>query len=235
VTLAVAGNLANALPARPLDLEPFFASSDLSISTILANVRAHGADPDRFAERLGAGLASGQGDQLDLIAIAAWRAGALGIRSDALQRVGRIADAGGLKADAAAATLGIAPGDLKEFVRAQETNRWWRPGAASVKGYVAAVGGFEGFGGSWIAPPSRAVALEEDGAFAIEAAGRWWRLDADVWCTRLVPEDSPPVAWKHLPIVPDAQMVVHSWVKGVTVSLVQPGPTYLLWIHVELA
>lgn len=233
MTLATAGHLANVPPAKPVELEPFFEKSTLSISTVLANVRHHGGDAGRFAERAAAGLASGQGDELDLIAIAAWRAGALGVRDDAMARLGRIAAAGGLPADAAAAALGIPAAELKTFVDKQQTNRWWRPGATPVNGYVASVGGFEGLGGAWIAPPSRAIALEDDGAFAIESAERWWRLDADVWCARLIPVEVPEPGWVDAPLHGNVRLVTHSWVKGISVSLVQPGATYLVWIHVE--
>jgi hypothetical protein len=142
----------------------------------------------------------------------------------------------------AAAILGLDSDDMVRFIEHQRTDRWWWPGRDAFEGYVAAVGGFVGLGGEWADPPRQAWPLEEDGAFAVLTGSTWWRLDADVWGSRLVALSEPPARWSDGPSVPSqptAQsgvvnvLVTHSWSRGVSVSLVLPPTTYLAWLRVE--
>ncbi len=206
-------------PASPPDL----AGVGLDLALAAQNVeRAHG-DADVFGRALAAGLAAApdavhdRDRTLDLVAVAAWRAGALALRDDAL---GRLADAGdATHRRALAATLGLRVEVLEAFVRRQRADRFWWPGRVDDRGYVLAAGGFRGFGGAWIRPPEHAVRLADAGAFAFLVAGEWWRLDADVWGARLAASDEPDPA----PPVDDG------------VSVVIGADTHLAWVHVREA
>jgi len=180
------------------------------------NVRRAGGDPDRFAAGIADALraAGGTDDVVALAGIAAWRSGALAYREDALARIATLEGAG--RAGAAAA-LGLEPGELDAFTERQLTDRFWWPGRAAASGYVCAVGGFAGLGGTWVAPPVSGMTLSAAGAFAIRAGEEWWRLDADVWGSQLSRLDAEPA---------------------------EPGPTgpasivclpdsYLAWVHVR--
>ncbi len=219
---------------------------------------AQGADAKRFEAGLAAGVVAAHGghdDQpsvaggsagvvavapIDLVGIAAWRAGALPLREDALLRIERIVDEG--SGHVAAAILGLDGDDVVWFIEHQRTDRWWWPGRDALNGYVASFGGFVGLGGVWTEPPSEAWSLYEDGAFAILTGSTWWRLDADVWGHRLVAVSEPPAGWSDVSPVTWAQaapsgavgvLATHSWSADVSVSLLLPPSTYLAWLRVE--
>ena len=209
------GHLANAVAAT--SAPPRIEGLDLALAA--GNVRRAGGDPSRFAGSLAAALRAEPAPQreraLSLSAVAAWRAGALAYRDDALDRLDALLDDGG--APAAAAVLSMAPSDAESFATTQRTDRFWWPGRAAERGYVCAVGGFAGFGGLWTAPPAEGVALTEPGAFAIRAGDEWWRLDADVWGSRLVRLDDAPE--------PQAS--------AGSSCIVCLDDSYLAWVHVK--
>lgn len=215
------GQLANARAPFPPAARPDLAGVGLDASAAADAVgRAHG-DVLIFDRALAAGVAAGIGAMtdrrrmLDLVAVAAWRAGALALREDALRRLATIEDAEERRGGAAALGLGV---DLLEmFLRRQRTDRFWWPRRADDRGYVLAVGGFRGLGGAWIRPPERVIRLADAGAFAVLVAGEWWRLDADVWGARLTASTEPEV-------VPPAA-------DGVTM-VISPD-THLAWVHVR--
>ncbi|SEB50244.1 potassium transporter Kef [Microbacterium hydrocarbonoxydans] len=201
---------------------PDLSAAGLDAALAASSVRAAHGDPLLFAHALAAGVATdpsaatGRERALALVAIAAWRSGALALRADALRRLGTVDTVPGLTA--AAATLGLEPEVLDEFRRRQQTDRYWWPGRADQRGYVLAVGGFRGIGGTWIRPPERVERLGDDGAFALLVAGTWWRLDSDVWGARLSSLSEEP---SNLPARDD----------GVSVVI---GPdTHLAWVHVQ--
>ncbi|MFJ6678657.1 potassium transporter Kef [Microbacterium sp. NPDC091382] len=178
------------------------------------NTAAAGGDPARFAASLAAGFAAASDvDVVDLAGVAAWRAGALAFRADALQRLARLSQT---HPDAAAAALALDSADLGRFLEAQHDDRFWWPGREASRGYVCAVGGFVGLGGAWIEPPVEAVALADAGAFGIRTGEQWWRLDADVWGSRLRPLDDAPEA-----------------ASGGAASIVSFPDSYLAWVHVR--
>lgn len=241
MTMRVPHQLANkAMPQAELP-----ALEGIDIESVREAAVAHGADAGLFAAFLAAGAdaagSAGSVSPIDLVGVAAWRAGALALRDDALARVSRLSS--GDKGAVAAALLGIGEDDVATFVDRQRTDRWWWPGRDDARGYVAAVGGFVGMGGAWTEPPRRGVTLAEDGGFAILAGSSWWRLDADVWCSRLVQVSDPPDEW--LDVVTrkgddgDAASVrvlaSGAWSATVTVSLVKPPQTHLAWLYAETA
>ncbi|MDW4571703.1 potassium transporter Kef [Microbacterium sp. M3] len=190
----------------------------LDLDLAARNVRRAGGDPERFAAALGAAQRADAASEhtVALAGVAAWRAGALAFRDDALARIDvlRGEPAGGR---AVAAALGIAEAALAEFAERQRTDPLWWPGRTAERGYVCAVGGFRGLGGAWLAPPGGGYALAEPGAFAIAADERWWRLDADVWGSRLTRLDDEPG-----PAASDS-----------LASIVCPQDSYLAWVHVR--
>ena len=208
-------------PAALADLSPVGLDAALAADSV---AQAHG-DAELFARALAAGVAAEPASlhdrdrTLDLVAIAAWRAGALGLRADALSRLA--ASPTPESRAAAAAALGLGADQLDAFVRRQQTDRFWWPGRADQRGYVLAVGGFRGLGGAWILPPERVDRLTEPGAFAFLVAGSWWRLDADVWGSRLS-------LLAEQPALSDASID-----DGVTVVI--GADTHLAWVHVREA
>lgn len=204
--------------ARPIDL----AAAGLDVEVAAASVERARGSRELFTRALAAGLARDTAAQTDreralvLVAIAAWRSGALALRDDALARLRRVVDAE--QRLGAAAALGVDIVRLDEFVRRQQTDRHWWPERASSNGYVLAAGGFRGVGGAWIRPPDRGIRLADAGAFAFLVAGEWWRLDCDVWCSVLAPLADEPVA-------------AASTDDGV--SLVLGEASHLAWVRVQ--
>lgn len=210
------GHLANASPAA--GAPPPVDGLDLTLAA--QNVRRAGGDPSRFAGSLAAALREdpepGRPRALAFAALAAWRAGALVYRDDALARLdGLLTDGAGL---AAARALGLDTASLAAtFGTAQRTDRFWWPGRAEARGYVCAVGGFAGVGGAWVAPPDEGFALAQPGAFAIRTGDEWWRLDADVWGSQLRRIDGEPPAAASDSLA----------------SIVCTADSYLAWVHVR--
>lgn len=208
-------------PFPPAEL-PDLSSAGLDGSLASASVRAAHGDPQLFARALAAGVAADSAAltdrerALDLVATAAWRSGALALRSDALSRLDRLDDPE--RRLAAAATLGLGIDVLDEFRRRQRTDRFWWPGRADQRGYVFAVGGFRGIGGAWIRPPEQVVTLADAGAFALLVAGAWWRLDGDAWGAQLSLLSERPEAGS---------------ARDDGVSVVIGPDTHLAWVHVR--
>lgn len=204
------GHLA-AAPTAPAS-SPQLEGIDLDLAG--RNVVSAGGDPRVFAASFAAGVAEApEADAVALAGIAAWRAGALAFRDDALRRLDGLSQT---HPDAAAAALGLDRADLDAFLEAQRGDRFWWPGRAASRGYVCAVGGFVGLGGVWVAPPAESVALADPGAFGIRTGDEWWRLDADVWGARIRPLDEPPEAGP-----------------GGAASVICFPDSYLAWVHVR--
>lgn len=207
------------------------ALHDADVEVVAAAAVQHGADRAKLAAALSAGLAAGSLATADLVALAAWRAGALALRDDALRRLPT------LDAEGAAAVLGFAAHDVADFAAKQVADRWFVPGAGSPQ-LVGEVGGFEGFGGAWTSRPDGAVPLAEDGAFALREGERWWRLDADAWCARLVPlESAPPESEAITGVVhvDGTALAQAEWSAGLTVTLGLGLGTYVAQVWVARA
>lgn len=184
-------------------------------------VEAAGGSAERFWHALAAGQAALPDDAptdlvVALAGIAGWRAGVLGLRDDALAHLADVPPA------ATAAALGIGETDLDAFGDHQRTDRFWWPGRTERRGYVCAVGGFAGLGGAWTAPPVDARPLDDDGCFAVRTGERWWRLDADVWGSRLTALEGEPPRTSGRGARPVA-------------SLLTFAESYLAWVYVPEA
>lgn len=201
-----------------------------ALERVQRNVAAGGAHEDLFLRALAAGAAvnsSGENTDdgmldvgvLDVAALAAWRAGLLAIREDALARLRRMLESG--RQSVAAATLGLPADALREFTDRQREDRFWWPGRAARRGYVLAFGGFSGLGGAWVAPASEWRTLDERaGAFAVCAADEWWRLDADLWGGALRRMDAPTAS--------------DLGASGNATVVISPR-THLAWLHLREA
>ncbi|WP_395242473.1 potassium transporter Kef [Agromyces sp. MMS24-K17] len=208
------------------------AGLDVALAAEVATRR--GGDAMRFRSSFAQGVAAwsaaggasateesaapSRGDLVALAGVAGWRSGVLDLRDDAL---GRIAAAGTdvrLRA-AIAAALGLDAAGLGEFATRQSLDRFWWQGRDAARGYVLAAGGFAGFADAWIAPPDAWRPLDEPGAFAVRASGEWWRLDADVFGSRLGRLDAEPES---------------SAPRGTAVVECRPD-THLAWVRVEEA
>lgn len=208
-------------PFPPAEL-PDLSAAGLDAALAAESVRTAHGDPLLFGRALAAGIEldpaslADRHRALDLVAIAAWRAGALGLRADALTRLDDLDSAE--QRVAAAGALGLGVDLLDEFRRRQRGDRFWWPGRADQRGYVLATGGFRGLGGAWVRPPERVERLPDDGAFAFLVADAWWRLDSDVWGARLS-------------LLPERPATAEPSADGVTVVI---GPdTHLAWVHVR--
>lgn len=214
--------LANVSAPFPPAALPDLSVVGLDAALAAESVRTAHGDPLLFGRALAAGIEldpasfTDRHRALDLVAIAAWRSGALGLRADALTRLDDLDSA--QQRVSAAASLGVRVDLLDEFRRRQRSDRFWWPGRADQRGYVLATGGFRGLGGAWVRPPERVEQLPDDGAFAFLVAGSWWRLDSDVWGARLS-------------LLPERPATVEPRDDGVTIVI---GPdTHLAWVHVR--
>ncbi|MFG6444138.1 potassium transporter Kef [Microbacterium sp. P07] len=219
--------------------DPRLRVDGLDLEAVTTNVSRLGGDAQRFARRLASAQAAGaEGSDLlrGAVALAAWRSGVLALRDEALGRLREVARHGEGRGVAGAA-LELDPDDIEEFAARQVDDCFWWPGRQRWNGYVCAVGGFAGLGGAWIEPPRdgrvlRAVGARPSGgppvaasttsdpaAFAVRTGDTWWRVDADVWGSRLTKTGDTPA--------PSA--AVHTS----RVSLVTRVDSYLAWVHVR--
>jgi len=107
--------------------------------------------------------------------IAGWRAGVIGLRDDALAR------AASSDPSVAAAALGIPAEHLAWFLAEQHGDRFAWPGNSQP---IADVGGFRGFGGNWVEPPTRAF-ICADGVLAVLTGTDVWAVHLDVFGHRV--------------------------------------------------
>jgi hypothetical protein len=177
------GHSVNASAAREPVALPAVAGLDLELAA--ANVARWGGDTGLFGTSLGAGLAAAPGAPetaavQDLAAVAAWRAGVIGLREDALRAVSSCLDAG--LADAVGAALGMPGTDVAGFVEGQRTDRFFWPAWQHLgRAYLLArIGGFAGLGGPWLAHPGDVIAAGE-GRWLVEVGEELWAVDADLF------------------------------------------------------
>jgi hypothetical protein len=221
VSLRRPGHLARSVVTLDPPSLPW-AVPGLDIERAGANVRAAGGDPVAFLGLVGAAWARTAEDRrfdveawTALAGIAAWRAGVISLREDALGRIDRLRQHPEWRS-AAAGALGLPDTDLDLFADRQRTDRYWWPGRAAMGGYVCAFGGFAGLGGLWTAPPTRWLALPDPGGFAVRTGDEWWRADIDVWGTRVRRLAAEPA----------------SAASPADAGIVLLPDTYLAWLHV---
>ena len=177
--MIVAGHVANVGLAVAETVLPTIASVDLAAT--VDRVSGWGGDSRLYTHFLAAGLSASAGtpDAKQIGVIAGWRAGVLALRSEALS------SAAAAQPAAVAAALGIAESQVAEFLAAQAVDRFALP---SSSGVVARIGGFRGFGGPWIAPPT-SPRFVGDGVVEVDCGAEVWQIAADVYCARLEPVD----------------------------------------------
>ncbi|KQM60511.1 hypothetical protein [Agreia sp. Leaf210] len=183
---------------------PLPAVEGLDARLASANVASWGGDPELYTRFFGTSLElelerGGSTQQpmtqtvLALAALAAWRSGVLDLRQDALGRLTEALESGSVTASVLASALGLQAGELADFVRCQAESPFGWPARGSGEVVVARVGGFRGLGGPWTAPPASAERLSPDGDFLITLAdGEVWRLEADIFGTRLSRAEGGP-------------------------------------------
>ena len=177
------GHSVNASVARQPGGLPAVTGLDLELA--VANVARWGGDAGLFGASLTAGLAAAPDAPdtaaiQDLAAVAAWRAGVIGLRKDALRAASSCLDAG--LADAVGATLGMPGADVAGFVEGQRTDRFFWPAWQQLgRAYlIARIGGFAGLGGPWLAHPGDVIAAGE-GRWLVEVGEELWEVDADLF------------------------------------------------------
>lgn len=178
---------------RVIDRTPGSAVDDLAgldLDRARARVRAEGGDGELFETALQRALrAAGQPDRdlaLTIAACAAWRAGVVDIRRDALRR------AQSAPVPVVACALLLEGSDLATFLAAQAQDPFgW---IAPLRPWVATVGGFRGLGGPWLEPPTAFGAFSAPGEFWVRADGQLQLLRADVFGHRWLPGplEQPP-------------------------------------------
>lgn len=184
-----AGQAINAdLELDPNPMLPEISGFDLDLS--IDNVVGFGGDAARYRHFMARGLAGLESDLssahiLAVASLAAWRAGVLELRSDALGRM-TVAPAASV-----AGALGIESGALEAFAHGQSGSRFAWPGSARPRRVIALVGGFRGLGGAFASPPLSTALLEREGGFAIRTATEHWEYDADIFGGRLSRVDTP--------------------------------------------
>jgi hypothetical protein len=165
------------------------------------NVVSWGGDPELYRHFFGTSIDLDRSESsteqplphtvLTLASLAAWRSGVLDLRQDALGRLGEGLESESVAAPVLASALGLQPSELTDFVRYQAQSPFGWPARGSGDVVIARVGGFRGLGGPWTAPPVRAEAVSADGEFLITLTdGEVWRLEADIFGTRLSRADN---------------------------------------------
>lgn len=157
------------LPAPAVDL-PAMAGLDLALSA--DNVARFGGDPRRYRHALH-GISLPAETMVSVAAVAAWRAGVLGIRADALSRLQL------LPIDVAATVLGLPVDAVVPFANGQTVDRFYWPLRPPGQ-FIARIGGFTGLGGRWDHPPT-APAPCGPGRWTVDVGTQRWQIDADVF------------------------------------------------------
>ena len=201
--------------------EPLPEVPELDLALSLSRIEAlHGAAAGaRYRHFLGRALAAqhvgDRDDLLTLAALAAWRAGAVAFRTDALRRLDAALATDTVRIPTLAAALGLPEHSAAAFAELQRGSRFsWPDHVAG--GLVAVVGGFRGLFGPWLTPAVAVLAGDRPGTFLIRTAasrtatapaggdsrsgadestgsGDAWLLTVDVFghtLTRLVPEET---------------------------------------------
>lgn len=177
----------------------------------LSNAAVHlagtpGARSEEWLSRMAAlGPAAGSLAQLlDVGKVLAWRCGAAHFRTSALVAADALAE------DLALAAVGATTAASWTEVRdAFAADPWWSPvGSGGSKSRE--VGGFTGFGGSFVQPPELRVAEE---GFWVRSGGRHTLLVADAWGAVQLPaeaaefEASPPPARPAVPVRQGSRLI----------------------------
>ncbi|WP_166908792.1 potassium transporter Kef [Mycobacterium sp. DL440] len=156
------------LPA-PADL-PAVPGLDLALSA--DNVARFGGDPRRYRHAL-SGISGAPEAVVNVAAVAAWRAGVLGIRDDALSRLQL------LPIDLAASVLGLPVDAVVPFTDGQAVDRFYWP-LRQPGQLIARIGGFTGLGGRWDQPPTDPTP-RGPGRWTVHVGAQRWQIDADVF------------------------------------------------------
>jgi hypothetical protein len=183
--IARARHLVNEGGVRAEPVLPVVPGLDLALSA--DNVTRFGGDADRYAWALSAalaadpGLVSSRDAMLAVTSVAAWRAGVLGIRADALAWLPQ------LRPDVSGAVLGLPADALQAFGSGQAVDRfYWPLRPVDSAQPFARLGGFVGLGGPWEFPPTEPV-LEGPGRWTVQVGMARWRLEADLFGHALGP------------------------------------------------
>jgi hypothetical protein len=180
---------------------PETTSVDLALSASRIHDR-HGATTGaRYRHFLGRALGVQPDADRDALltyaALAAWRGGALGFRTDALRRLDLALAGDSTRPAAVAAAVGLGEGGLGPFAELQRASRFGWPGLHAPGELLAVIGGFRGLFGPWLAPPVALLPGERPGTFLIrtDTAGpvtgaaavlEDWLLTVDVFGHTLV-------------------------------------------------
>jgi hypothetical protein len=161
---------------------PTVPGLDLALSA--DNVARFGGDPHRYRHAL-SGISAPPEAMFSVAAVAAWRAGVLGIRTDALARL-RL-----LPIDLAAIVLGLPVDAVGPFITGQAVDRFYWP-LRQPGQLIARIGGFTGLGGAWGHPPTDPVP-RGPGRWTVIVGDQRWQIDADVFGHVLTtaPADGP--------------------------------------------
>lgn len=161
---------------------PTVAGLDLEVS--LANLTRWGGDKRRYVASLSAAvetdpsLSADPGRLREIAVVAAWRAGVIGLRTDALRALHRLAPA---HSQSMGAVLGLPAGQVSSFANGQQEDRFsWPAWRTDYSFLIARVGGFVGLGGPWQSPP-RTVEVMAPGRWLVEADGSTWNVDVDIF------------------------------------------------------
>ncbi|MEW2482061.1 hypothetical protein AB0876_20930 [Mycobacterium sp. NPDC049093] len=149
---------------------PAVPGLDLAISA--DNVARFGGDPQRYRHAL-RGISAARDVMFNVAAVAAWRAGVLGIRDDALSRLQL------LPVDLAASVLGLPVDAVVPFTDGQAVDRFYWPLRPPGQ-LIARIGGFTGLGGRWDQPPTD-PSPRGTGRWTVNVGAQQRQIDADVF------------------------------------------------------
>ncbi|SMQ60964.1 hypothetical protein [Agreia sp. VKM Ac-1783] len=218
----------------PAVVPPLAALDGFDTRLATDNVVSWGGDPDLYSRFFATSIALDRSRStteqplphtvLTLAALAAWRSGVLDLRQDALGRLTESLESGSVADAVLASALGLQAGELADFVRCQAESPFGWPARGSGEVVVARVGGFRGLGGPWTAPPASAEPMSSDGDYLITLAdGGVWRLEADIFGTRLSRAETSTDRETARPVVPPAS---GAWPTRLAVF----DTSYLAWL-----
>ncbi|GAB5537509.1 MAG: hypothetical protein Rubg2KO_37580 [Rubricoccaceae bacterium] len=188
------------------------------LQAIRTLAKTSGAQPLRWADRLAdlSELATSTDALLDAGAVLAWREGLVRLRAAALRASSR------LDPTLALAALGVdtthTPAELMTALGQLEANPWltpaqaFEPPSARTELAIQAIcGGFRGFGGPFLVPPT--LVASSSGTVASDG-DRWFRLHADVFGTafeRIHDFETDSTGDDTLGIQPDGRLQWGNW------------------------
>jgi hypothetical protein len=154
----------------------------VDLAATVERIVGWGGDAKLYLHFLGRGIDAGaltSAGARALGVVAGWRSGVVDLRDEALAHVAQLSE------EVATAALGLAAGQREAFVAQQASDPFAWPTSDSL---VARIGGFSGFGGVWVTPPTLARFVSSN-VVEITCGAERWAAHVDVFGVRVTRAD----------------------------------------------